>query len=268
MRLATRTVQKELLCVIDRPALDYVLDELAEAGIDRVVIAVGQHDASVAEYLARRQGDIAQLRERGPSDRLAIEMTEPLKPLGLGYSVYRARSYLADGPCVVALGDNLIDPEVAVLKRLLDEHRNTGASVIAMTRVDPAQAFRYGCAAVEIADSTGMVRVRDIIEKPEPGSAPSNIVCVGRYVLTPSLFELIGELRPGRNGEIQLVDAISMLAKAGEVYGVIFDDVRYDIGHGVGMIQAEVEIGLRRSEMAADIAVVLDEALRRYRSRR
>lgn len=264
---ATRVTQKELLCVIDRPALDYVLDELANAGIERVIVPVGRHDVSVGRYLAPQSPGAGAGPVPDDHHGMSIQVTEALDPLGLGHSLLKAYAHLDGGTCAVALGDNLIDPQVAVLPRLMAEHRRTGKSVIAVTRVSPHETSRYGCAQVEATDRADVWRIRRIVEKPAPASAPSDIVCIGRYVLTPGLFDVLAEAGPGLNGEVQLSEAIDRLADSDLVHGVNFDDVRYDIGSGLGLARATIEIGLRRSDIGQEVAAITRQALAGHLSR-
>lgn len=263
MQPATRTLQKELLTVVDRPALDYVLTEIAECGIPRAFVAVGDQARDVQRFVERTELPLlttSDRRSNGAVERLGVTISKPLPPNGLGCSVLEARA-AASGAFAVLLGDNIIPARVPVLRTLLSVHTRTGCSVVALMRFPPEDSEQYGC-AVASTERDGVVAVRGLVEKPRPADAPSNLGVIGRYVLTPAIFDVLASLPPDRNGELQLTDALDVLARRGELLGVVFDDARYDVGTKVGLVEATVAIALERPDIALQTLEAVSSRLR------
>ena len=265
MQPATRTLQKELLTVVDRPVLDYVLAEIAECAIPHAFVAVGDNAGDVQRFVERTELPPLTAPEGdpgGPVERLRVTTSKPLPPMGLGYSVLEARAAAATGAFAVLLGDNIIPARVPVLRTLLSVHARTGSSVVALTRIQPEVSELYGCAVVTGTERDGAVAVGGLVEKPQPADAPSNLGVIGRYVLTSAIFDILQSLEPGRNGEVELTDALDVLARRGSLLGVIFDDARYDIGTKVGLVEATVAIALERPDLARQTMEAVSSRLR------
>ena len=279
---ATKAMPKEMLPIVDKPAIQYVVEEAASAGLGDVLIITGRnkdnllnHFDSVPEleYSLERKGDEGKLEKVHESSEVAeVHFLRQGQPLGLGHAVGRARSHVGNESFAVLLGDDLIDSRDPLLDRMIAEHDGRGATVIALMEVPPESVHLYGCAAVEATDDPDVVRVTGLIEKPAAEEAPSNLAVIGRYVLRPEIFDILDELPPGRGGEIQLTDALNYLAEGkgeGPVYGVIFRGRRYDTGDRADWIKANVLLGVDHDELGAEITewvIGFAERLREQRS--
>jgi UTP--glucose-1-phosphate uridylyltransferase len=263
---ATRTLQKELLTVVDRPALEYVFAEIAECPIPHAFVAVGDHHAGdVRRFVERTELPALAAPDGdpgGPLERLRVTTSKPLPPMGLGYAVLEARAAAASGAFAVLLGDNIIPVRVPVLRTLVSLHTLTSCSVVALTRIRPETSELYGCAVVSGTERDGVVAVGGLVEKPRPADAPSNLGVIGRYVLTPAIFDILESLEPDRNGEVQLTDALDVLARRGTLLGVVFDDAPYDIGTRVGLVDATIAIALERPDLAPQTLEAVSSRLR------
>jgi len=253
---ATRTIQKELLNVIDRPALDYVLAEIAGADIPDALVVIGDQSDDVHRYLKR-----AGRPPLAAGGEFCVTTSAPVPPSGLGRSVLEARGYARDRPFALLLGDNIMTSRVAVLRRLLAVHQATGSPVVALTGISPEQCQMYGCAVVGQTLADDMLVVESFVEKPDPAEAPSDVGIIGRYVLTPAIFGVLESLPRGRNNEYQLTDALNILAGKETVYGVVFDNVRYDIGSKVGLLEATIGLALERPDLRAATVTLVRAAL-------
>ncbi|MBK0420518.1 UTP--glucose-1-phosphate uridylyltransferase GalU [Leucobacter sp. CSA2] len=263
---ATKAMPKEMLPIVDKPAIHYVVEEAATAGLDDVLIITGRnkdnlinHFDSVPEleYTLERKGDEGKLgKVHEASDLGEIHFLRQGQPLGLGHAVGRARRHVGDESFAVLLGDDLIDARDPLLERMVSEHDSRGATVIALMEVPEESIHLYGCAAVEATDDPEVVKITGLVEKPAPSEAPSNLAVIGRYVLRPEIFDIIDDLEPGRGGEIQLTDALNYLAEGkgeGPVYGVIFRGRRYDTGDRADWIKANVLLGVDHEELGEEI---------------
>ena len=265
---ATKATPKEMLPVVDKPAIQYVVEEAVAAGIDDVLFVTGRSKYGLEDHFDRRPDLESSLAAKGDEGRLSLvrEVAELAnihyvrqgEPLGLGHAVLTAATHVGMEPFTVLLGDDLIDERDAVLPRMLQARYTFGGSVLCLMEVDPAQIHLYGCAAVEPTGTDGLVRVTDLVEKPEPGTAPSNLAVIGRYVLDPHVFAILRETEPGRGGEIQLTDALKRLAadvpasEGGGVVGVVFDGRRYDTGDKLSYLQAVVKIAADRPDFGPE----------------
>jgi UTP--glucose-1-phosphate uridylyltransferase len=263
---ATKAVPKELLPVVDRPVLQYIVEEAARAGITDVLLITGRGKTSMVDHFDRRPDLEARLIEKGDSERLAavIDPTElaeiytcrQQEPLGLGHAVGVGESHIAGAPFAVLLGDEFTDESEPLLPAMLDLQATTGGIVLAFIEVDPDEVGRYGIASVEPAEpgtpDTGheIVRVTGLVEKPSRDDAPSNLAVVGRYVLPATIFDAIRRIEPGTGNEIQLTDAMALLLAEGTpVHGVIYRGVRYDTGMPLGYLQAVVQLAVDRPDV-------------------
>ena len=267
---ATKAVPKELLPVVDRPVLQYIVEEAAAAGITDVLLITGRGKTSMVDHFDRRPDVEARLEEKGDLERLAeVRRTSELadiytcrqgEPLGLGHAVGMAASHVGDNAFAVLLGDEFVDLAEPLLPGMLDLQADTGGIVLAFVEVDPSETSRYGIASVEPTDDENVVKVTGLVEKPSPEEAPSNLAVLGRYVLPPSIFEAIADTKPGSGGEIQLTDAMAALLNDGTpVHGVIYRGHRYDTGMPLGYLQAVVEIAVQRPDLGAEFRQWLTE---------
>lgn len=264
---ATKAVPKEMLPLVDKPAIQYVVEEAVSAGITDILIITGRGKRDIEDHFDRSVELEQLLAQGGKDDELnqiraiaglaSIHFIRQGTPLGLGHAVGMARSHVGDEPFAVLLGDDLMHPKSGILAGMLVAHERTGGSVLALKRVDRREVSMYGCAAVEPAGES-LVRVHDVVEKPAPEDAPSDLGMMGRYVLTPAIFEAIARTRPGRGGEIQLTDAIRGLIGEEWVYGYTFDEGRYDTGNKLDYLKATVLFALERPDLGPDFRVFLE----------
>jgi UTP--glucose-1-phosphate uridylyltransferase len=270
---ATKAVPKELLPVVDRPVLQYIVEEAAAAGITDVLLVTGRGKTSMVDHFDRRPDVEARLEEKGDLDRLAeVRRTSELadiytcrqgEPLGLGHAVGTAASHVGDNPFAVLLGDEFVDLAEPLLPGMLDLQARTGGIVLAFVEVDPSETSRYGIASVEPTDDQNIVKVTGLVEKPAPEEAPSNLAVLGRYVLPASIFDAIANTKPGSGGEIQLTDAMAaLLADGTPVHGVVYRGHRYDTGMPLGYLQAVVEIAVKRPDLGDEFRQWLTEFVR------
>jgi UTP--glucose-1-phosphate uridylyltransferase len=264
---ATKAMPKEMLPIVDKPVIQYVVEEAVAAGLQDILMITGRnkntlenHFDRVAEleYSLENKGDMKKLKQVQASSQLAdIHYTRQGDPNGLGHAVLRAKSHVAEHSFAVLLGDDLIDSRDEVLPKMLAEHEADGSNIIALMEVDPSQIHMYGCASVEVTDDPDVVRVTGLVEKPEPGTAPSNLAVIGRYVLRPEMFDILEKTERGRGNEIQLTDALETAVEhpeiAGGVKGVIFRGRRYDTGDKLDFIKATLRIAVDRQDIGEDL---------------
>ncbi|MFE4331623.1 UTP--glucose-1-phosphate uridylyltransferase GalU [Streptomyces sp. NPDC056831] len=272
---ATKATPKEMLPVVDKPAIQYVVEEAAAAGLSDVLMITGRNKRPLEDHFDRnyelesaltRKGDAERLLRVQESSELAtMHYVRQGDPKGLGHAVLCAEPHVGDEPFAVLLGDDLIDPRDPLLSRMVEVQEQHGGSVIALMEVEPAQVNLYGCAAIEPTSAEAdVVAVTGLVEKPPAHEAPSNYAIIGRYVLDPAVFDVLRGTGPGRGGEIQLTDALQRLAAdaslGGPVHGVIFKGRRYDTGDRGDYLRAIVSLACEREDLGADFRAWL----RRY----
>ncbi|OII59872.1 UTP--glucose-1-phosphate uridylyltransferase [Streptomyces sp. CC53] len=263
---ATKATPKEMLPVVDKPAIQYVVEEAVAAGLSDVLMITGRNKRPLEDHFDRNYELEEALTRKGDADRLArVQESSDLAtmhyvrqgdPKGLGHAVLCAEPHVGDQPFAVLLGDDLIDPRDPLLSRMVEIQEREGGSVVALMEVDPAQIHLYGCAAVEPTGDADVVRVTGLVEKPSPDEAPSNYAVIGRYVLDPAVFGVLRETGPGRGGEIQLTDALQLLAAdeqvGGPVHGVVFKGRRYDTGDRGDYLRAIVRLACEREDLGPE----------------
>jgi UTP--glucose-1-phosphate uridylyltransferase len=263
---ATKAMPKEMLPVVDKPAIQYVMEEAVAAGLTDVLLITGRNKSALENHFDRATELEATLEQKGDVDRLQkVEFSNDLAdvhyvrqgdPRGLGHAVLRARMHVGNQPFAVLLGDDLIDARDVLLSRMIEVAGHKGATVVALLEVDPAVAHMYGVATVEPTDEDDVVKITSLVEKPAPGTAPSNYAIIGRYVLQPEIFDVLERTPPGKGNEIQLTDAMLTLAEqdiAGGVYGVVFTGRRYDTGDRVDYIKAIVQLAVERDDLGPEL---------------
>jgi UTP--glucose-1-phosphate uridylyltransferase len=264
---ATKAMPKEMLPVVDRPAIQYVVEEAVKAGLDDILMITGRSKRALEDHFDRAPGLERTLELKGDAQRLAsVREASDLGPIhyvrqgeakGLGHAVLCAQQHVGEEPFAVLLGDDLIDEAETLLTTMMEVQQKTGGSVIALIEVDPSQISAYGCADITAIEGEDFVRVNSLVEKPAVGEAPSNLAVIGRYVLHPSVFGVLENTAPGRGGEIQLTDALQTLA-AGEgegsgVYGVVFKGRRFDTGDKLSYLKAVITLASERVEFGEDL---------------
>jgi len=273
---ATKSTPKEMLPVVDKPAIQYVVEEAAAAGLHDVLLITGRSKRTLADHFDAVPELEAVLEAKGDTQRLAkvrestdladVHFVRQGQPRGLGHAVLQAKLHVGDEPFAVLLGDDLIDERDALLTTMLAIQERVGGSVIALLEVPPEQISSYGCAAVEPIDGEDddTVRVTGLVEKPPVDEAPSNLAIIGRYVLHPAVFEVLERTAPGRGGEIQLTDALATLMdlpaeQGGGVTGVVFRGRRYDTGDRLDYLKAVVRIASDRDDLGPDFRAWLEQ---------
>ncbi|MFJ9538928.1 UTP--glucose-1-phosphate uridylyltransferase GalU [Streptomyces sp. NPDC101225] len=266
---ATKATPKEMLPVVDKPAIQYVVEEAAAAGLDDVLMVTGRHKRAIEDHFDNAveleqalaaKGDAVRLDAvRDPARLANIHHIRQGEPLGLGHAVLCARRHVGDQPFAVLLGDDLIDPRETLLSRMLDVRERHAGSVVALMEVAPEQIHLYGCAAVEPTGERDVVRVTGLVEKPSPPDAPSGYAVIGRYVLDPAVFDTLERTPPGRGGEIQLTDALQEMATDGTVHGVVFDGLRYDTGDKADYLRTVVRLACDRDDLGPEFVAWLRE---------
>jgi UTP--glucose-1-phosphate uridylyltransferase len=272
---ATKAMPKEMLPVVDEPAIQYVVEEAAAAGLSEIVMVTGRNKRALEDHFDRAAELEEMLEKKGRLDLLAAvrESTEmahmhyvrQTHPRGLGDAVLTASAFVGNEPFAVLLGDDLIDPRDPILPTMIAVHQQFGGSVLALMEVPTSEISLYGAAAIAPIEANAnfenVVRITGVVEKPAAESAPSNFAVIGRYVLAPEIFDVLKVTEPGRGGEIQLTDAIQELTQrsdnGGPVHGVIFKGRRYDTGDKLGYLQAVVRLAVERKDLGPEFGTWL-----------
>jgi UTP--glucose-1-phosphate uridylyltransferase len=256
---ATKAVPKELLPIVDRPTIQYIVEEAVASGIEQVILITAKGKGAVEEHFAvfaeleevlkrQKKDDLLQL-VKGLSEMVKMLSVRQEEPKGLGHAVLCAREAVGEEPFAVLLGDDLVDAEPPCLAQMVEVSRQKGGGVIALLRVPPRETHLYGIIRGEQVDER-IYRIQELVEKPAPDQAPSNLAIIGRYLLPPEIFPILEKTPPGKGGEIQLTDALQTLARKTPLYGYEFTGDRYDAGDKFGYLQANIAFALKRPEMA------------------
>ncbi|MGO3468526.1 MAG: UTP--glucose-1-phosphate uridylyltransferase GalU [Weissella hellenica] len=262
---ATKALAKEMLPIVDKPTIQFIIEEALASGIEDIVIVDGKSKRSIEDHFDSNPELENNLRDKGKDELLKIvEETTDINlyfirqshPRGLGDAVLTAKSFIGDEPFVVMLGDDLMHDDEPLTKQLIDRYNTTGESTLAVMKVPHDQVSEYGVIAPEKEVADGLHQVNSFVEKPKPEDAPSDFAIIGRYLLTPEIFEELENTKPGKGNEIQLTDAIDTLNKRQHVYAHEFKGDRYDIGSKIGFLTTNIEFGLKHPQTA--------EALKRY----
>jgi UTP--glucose-1-phosphate uridylyltransferase len=269
---ATKAQPKEMLALVDKPAIQYVVEEAVRSGITDILIITGRGKRSLEdhfdrsfelEYYLEKAGKFDQLKEmRAIAEMADIHYVRQGEPKGLGHAVSVARQHVGNEPFVVMLGDDIMHERAGVLDNMLHVFEQRHGSVVALKEVDPPEIRFYGCATPEPLDDH-LVRILDIVEKPAVESAPSNLAVMGRYVFSPEIFGALEQVQPGQGGEIQLTDGIKVLLGEQPVYGWTFRDGRFDVGNKLDYLRATVELALEREDLGPGFRAFLADLAKR-----
>jgi UTP--glucose-1-phosphate uridylyltransferase len=276
---ATKATPKEMLPVVDKPAIQYVVEEAAAAGLSDILMITGRNKRALEDHFDRAteledvlsaRGDLIGLEKIHQATNLAaVHFVRQGDPRGLGHAVLTAARFVGLDNFAVLLGDDLIDPRDSLLPRMLEVQNEFGGSVIALMEVPTSQISNYGAAAIMPGPAPDLVRVTNLVEKPAPGQAPSNYAVIGRYVLSADVFQVLENTAPGRGNEIQLTDALQVLAQrdesGGPVHGVLFTGRRYDTGDRLSYLKTIVQIASEREDLGPDFLNWLKEFTREKR---
>ena len=269
---ASKSIPKEMLPIVDRPTIEYVVEEAVRAGIRDILVGNGRGKGPIEDHFDREPELEAALEQKGKQDLLKqvqaladladLHFIRQHEPLGLGHAVSVARDHVGDESFAVLLGDDVMVDDAALLRSMIEIHDREQASVVALLEVEPDEISAYGCAEVDQLDGD-VFRLLSVVEKPKPEDAPSNLAVIGRYVLRPGIFDALDRIEPGAGGELQLTDAIGLLLAEGTVLGRRFTHGRYDAGMKVDFLRANLELALDRTDLAGDVEAMIVDVVRR-----
>jgi len=267
---ATKVIPKEMLPLVDKPTLQYIVEEAVAAGVEEIIFVTSRSKRSIEDHfdsfpeleeVLERKGKRKELEEIRRLQAMATYASvRQSEPLGLGHAILCAKDLVGDEPFIAMLGDNLVAPETPCLPRLIEVYEQYQGSVLSLVPLPPEVVPTYGIASVEEVGSN-VLKVAHVVEKPSLEEAPSDLGVFGRYVLTPDIFELLERTAPGSGGEIQVTDAIEMQAQAGRCYGVIFTGERYDAGTPLGLLTTSIAFALKRPDIAPGLREYMQQVL-------
>jgi UTP--glucose-1-phosphate uridylyltransferase len=271
---ATKAMPKEMLPIVDKPAIQYIVEEAVASGIEEIMIVTGKGKRAIEDHFdfspelernLESKGKFALLEQVRYSTNLAdIHYIRQKEPKGLGHAIWCARNFIGDEPFAVLLGDDIVQSEIPCLKQLIDQYEKILSSVIGVKSVPSKETYKYGVIEPSIQEGR-RYKIERLVEKPEPGTAPSNLAIMGRYILTPEIFMFLKDMEPGAGGEIQLTDAIQKLNDIQRVFAYEFEGNRYDIGDKLGFIKTTIEFALQDETLRDEIVSYLDLILHQER---
>ncbi|VAX31770.1 UTP--glucose-1-phosphate uridylyltransferase [hydrothermal vent metagenome] len=255
---ATKASPKEMLPIVDKPMIQYAVEEAEACGINEFIIVTGRHKRSIEDHFDTVYELEEDLKQKGK--KKLLEMINRLsnidfayirqgRPLGLGHAILRAKPFVKNEPVAVLLSDDIIDPQEPLLKTMINLYEELDCPIVALEEVPREDIHRYGVIEGTV-EGKDLYRITNFVEKPRPEEAPSNLAIIGRYILTPDIFKILETMKPGRGGEYQLTDALQILLKKRSVYGVVFRGKRYDAGDKFGFLKATVDFALKSSNVA------------------
>lgn len=264
---ATKAQPKEMLPIVDKPTIQYIVEEAVQSGIEDIIIVTGRNKRAIEDHFDRSM-ELEMFLEKGAKDEL-LDMVQDIarmvdiyyvrqkEALGLGHAIYSARKFIGDEPFAVLLGDDVIHSEVPALRQMMNHYERYGASIVGVQQVPLEDTSKYGIVDGEkFADR--LYRAKDLVEKPRPEDAPATrLAIMGRYILNPEILNILEMLPPGKGGEIQLTDGIKELSRYQEILAYDFEGRRYDVGDKLGFVQATIEYALRREDISAELMAYL-----------
>lgn len=266
---ATKAMPKEMLPIVDKPTIQYIVEEAVASGIEDIIIVTGKGKRAIEDHfdysfeleenlIQKQKFDLLE-KVKEPS-KVDIHYIRQKEPKGLGHAVWCARKFIGDEPFAVLLGDDIVQSETPCLRQLMDEYERTLSSVIGVQTVSPEETQRYGI--IDPSDQSGRrYQVNNFVEKPKQGTAPSNLAIMGRYILTPEIFMFLEQQELGAGGEVQLTDAIQKLNQIQRVFAYDFEGVRYDVGEKFGFIKTTIEMALKDEDLKDALIRFMDERL-------
>ena len=261
---ATKAMPKEMLPIVDKPTIQFIVEEAKKSGIEDILIVTGKTKRSIEDHFDSNPELEQNLQEKGKTKLLKLTQgithlginlyyTRQPYPAGLGDAIARSRSFVGDEPFVVMLGDDLMKDKVPLTKQLINRYNKTHASTIAVMKVPHKDVSKYGVIEPETEIAPGLINVKSFVEKPEVDKAPSDYAIIGRYLLTPEIFDILADQKPGRGGEVQLTDAIDTMNKTQRVFAHVFKGERHDVGNKEGYLETSIEYGLNHPEIKDDL---------------
>ncbi|MCB2298245.1 UTP--glucose-1-phosphate uridylyltransferase GalU [Clostridium tagluense] len=255
---ATKALPKEMLPIVDKPTMQYIIEEAVEAGIEEILVITGRNKKSIEDHfdksveleleLENKHKDDLLKQVRDISNMVNIHFIRQKEPKGLGDAINCARAFVGNEPFAVMLGDDIVDAATPCLKQLMDCFEENNATILGVQEVELENVNKYGIVdGIKISDR--VYKVNDLVEKPQVDIAPSNVAILGRYIITPEIFDILDNTKPGKGGEIQLTDALKTLIAEQDMYAYIFEGRRYDVGDKLGFLEATVEFALKRSDL-------------------
>ncbi|MCB2214458.1 UTP--glucose-1-phosphate uridylyltransferase GalU [Desulfofustis glycolicus] len=268
---ATKAIPKEMLTIVDRPTIQYIVEEVVNSGIEQIIFVTSEGKSAIENHFDYNFHLDAVLREKNKttlgkeldmiSNLIDIVSVRQKKPLGLGHAIWTARHIVGNEPFMVCLGDDLVLSDVPCARQMLELYRDVGESIVAVQRVPHEQTYQYGIVEGEANGRDRTYKVSRMVEKPAPGTTDSDLAIIGRYILKPDIFDILSNTTPGHGGEIQLTDALLALCKRREMYAYEFEGTRYDAGDKLGYLQAIVAYGLRHNELGPSFKSFLQETI-------
>lgn len=265
---ATKAMAKEMLPIVDKPTIQFIVEEALKSGIEDILIVTGKAKRPIEDHFDANIELETNLREKGKTELLKlVEETTDVNlhfirqshPRGLGHAVLQAKAFVGNEPFVVMLGDDLMEDDIPLTKQLINDYEKTHASTIAVMKVPHEETYKYGIIDPEAEVADGLYNVRSFVEKPKPENAPSDLAIIGRYLLTPEIFHILENQAPGAGDEIQLTDAIDTLNKTQRVFAQEFKGKRYDVGDKTGFLKTSIAYGLTHPEVKADLREFIKE---------
>lgn len=265
---ATKAIAKEMLPIVDKPSIQFIVEEAIASGIEDILVITGKAKRPIEdhfdsnfelEYNLEKSGKTELLKLVEETTGIRLHFIRQKRPLGLGHAVLQAKAFVGNEPFVVMLGDDIMEDKTPLTKQLIDDYDKTKASTLAVMPIPHEDTSKYGVIDPISEVSKGLYDVNAFVEKPKPEDAPSDLAIIGRYLLTPEVFEILENQEPGLGGEIQLTDAIDTLNKTQRVFAHEFTGKRYDVGNKMGMLEANIEYGLKHPEIKDDLKVYLKE---------
>lgn len=268
----TKAMPKEMLPIVDKPTIQYIVEEAIQSGIEEIIVVTGKGKRAIEdhfdyayelEHTLYEKGKFELLeRVRNVSEMVNIHYIRQKEPKGLGHAIWCARKFIGNEPFAVLLGDDIVESDVPCTKQLMDVYEKTGASVVGVQQVPSSETSRYGIID-PLEEENQIYKVKNFVEKPKPGLAPSDLAIMGRYILTPEIFSILENQECGIQGEIQLTDGIKELNQIQNVFAYNFKGTRYDVGEKLGFIQTNIEFALKNSELREPILTYLSQLLQK-----
>ncbi len=271
---ATKASPKEMLPIVDKPMIQYAIEEARSCGINEFIIITGKYKRAIEDHFdsayeleesLKKAGKKSLLEEISRLNNINFAYIRQKAALGLGHAIYCAKPFVKDEPFAVLLSDDIIDPETPLLKEMINLFKKLDSPILALQKVHFNEISRYG--VIEgVNEGENLFRINKLVEKPSPQNAPSDMAIIGRYILTPDIFDILENIGPGKGGEIQLTDALHALLKKRQIYGYLFNGIRYDAGDKVGYLKATVDLALKRPQVAEPFKNYLIEVVERIKS--
>lgn len=270
---ATKAQPKEMLPIVDKPTIQYIVEEAINSGIEDIIIVTGRGKRAIEDHFDKSYELEDMLNKKGDTEMLSmvqnisnlvnIHYIRQKEPRGLGHAIYCAKAFIDNEPFAVLLGDDIVDSEVPCLKQMLNVFEEYNTTIIGVQRVPETDVSKYGIVDCTHVDER-IYKVKDMVEKPDIDKSPSNVAILGRYIITPSIFQFLENAKPGKGGEIQLTDALKSLIEIEGMYAYDFIGKRYDVGNKLGFLEATVEFALKREDLKKEFSIYLHGIVNKF----